>query len=193
MTRLGSLLPTRLSAGEKRFLDLVRQVMETYFGNDIRRIAHAHDVTRHALNLLQYIDANPLLTLSACYLHDIGIPEAERKYGQCSGKLQEQEGPPVARQLLATIPADEELNIRVCELVGLHHTPAGLDTPEFRILWDADALVNLAEVVAGKQPHEIEKIIDRSLVTEPGHRMACEIYLQSRVEPCPHSAVDSGK
>jgi hypothetical protein len=38
-------------------------------------------------------------------------------------------------------------------------------------------LVNLAEVVAGKQAHEIEKIIGKYLITEPGYRMACAIYL----------------
>jgi len=168
-----------LSDAENRIVAAVRQLMEKYFGHDVRRIAHAHEVTGHAMNLLQYIDADPLLTLCACYLHDIGIPEAERKFGHCSGKLQEQEGPPVARMLLSDIPIDAELINRICELVGVHHTPKALDTPEFRILWDADALVNLAEVAEGKRPHEMEKIIDQSLVTEAGHRVACEIYLRA--------------
>jgi len=177
MTLQDPLQLVRLSPDENRFLASVRQVMDQYFGHDLRRIAHAHDVTRHVADLLQYIDADPLLALTAGYLHDIGIPEAERKFGHCGGKLQEQEGPPVARRLLAEIAADEKLINGVCELVGVHHTPRALDTPEFRILWDADALVNLAEVVADKAAHEIEKIIDKSLVTEPGHRMARDIYL----------------
>ena len=177
MLEQGQALPNELSPEECRFLTAVRQIMEKYFGSDIRCITHAHDVSGYAVTLLQYIDADPVLTLSACYLHDIGIPEAERKYGHCGGKLQEQEGPSVARMLLADIPTDARLIDQVCELVGVHHTPGALDTPEFRILWDADALVNLAEVVTGKEAHEIEKIVDQALVTEPGHRLAREIYL----------------
>ncbi len=167
----------RLSKEQRQLLDQVKAAMELYFGSDIRRIAHAHDVTGYALQLLQYIDADPLETLCASYLHDIGIPEAERKYGHCSGKLQEQEGPPVARKILAEICDDGGLIEKVCELVGLHHTPAGVDRPEFRILWDADALVNLVEVVADKEGYAIEAIIDRALVTEAGHRLAKQIFL----------------
>ena len=151
--------------------------MEAYFGNDQRRIKHALQVTTHARELLQYIDADPLLTLTAAYLHDIGIPEAERKYGQCTGKQQELEGPPVARGLLHELNAEEELIVNVCHLVGNHHTPAGINSPEFRILWDADALVNLAELLPGKTSEQIEQILDRSMVTEAGYFKARKLYL----------------
>lgn len=167
----------RLDQAQKRFLDQVCQVMEAYFASDIRRIAHAHDVKKHAVSLLGYVDADPVVTISAAFLHDIGIPEAERKYGRCDGKSQEVEGPPVARMLLADIGAEEQVIDAVCELVGNHHTPNAIDSPEFRILWDADALVNLAEVVEGKEAYAIEAILHKALVTEPGYRMAKEIYL----------------
>ncbi|MDX2480926.1 MAG: HD domain-containing protein [Desulfuromusa sp.] len=167
----------KLDSDESRFLAQVRQVMETCFASDVRRIAHALDVTMHACNLLQYIDADPVLTISATYLHDIGIPEAERKFGRCDGKLQEQEGPPVARMMLADVGAEESFTDKVCELVGNHHTANGVDSPEFRILWDADALVNLAKVVSDKNPYAIESILGKALVTEPGYRMAKSIYL----------------
>lgn len=166
-----------MNPAECQFLEQVCQLMEGYFATDIRRIAHAHDVAQHATNLLQYVDADPVLTITAAYLHDIGIPEAERKFARCDGKLQEHEGPPVARALLADIKAEVAFIDRVCELVGNHHTPNAVDSPEFRILWDADALVNLAEVVVGKGSSAIESILDKALVTEPGYRMAKAIYL----------------
>ena len=166
-----------LSESQQRFLVRLEQVVESYFAVDVRRIVHTRDVAGYALDLLLYIDADPLITIAATWLHDIGIPEAERKYGSCRGKLQEQEGPPIARMLLADIGAEEEFSNRVCAMVGLHHTPAGLDTPEFRILWDADALVNLAKSLAGKQPHEIEVILQRALVTEAGHRIGTALYM----------------
>mgnify|MGYP001209466509 CR=1 FL=1 len=166
-----------ISETDGAFLAQVREAMEFYFGADQRRIAHALKVTAHARFLLGFIDAQPVLTLAACYLHDIGIPEAERKYGCCAGKQQEVEGPPVARQILQRLGVDPELIDAVCLLVSRHHTPAGVDSPEFRILWDADALVNLTEVVSGKEQHRIEEILSRSLVTEPGYRRACQLYL----------------
>jgi HD superfamily phosphodiesterase len=161
----------------KEFLDSVRSAMEEYFGSDARRIAHAHAVTGYASELLANIDADEVLTIAAAYLHDIGIPEAERKFASCVGPLQEQEGPPVARVLLEKLAAPADFIDKVCALVGAHHTPKGIDSPEFRILWDADALVNLAEVLPGKTAEQIEAILDRALVTEAGYRRARQIFL----------------
>ena len=132
------------------FLQQVRQAMEDYFGADARRIAHALQVTAYAEELLAFIEADPTVTLTAAYLHDIGIPEAERTYGSCAGPHQEELGPPVARELLTGLGAPEGLIETVCTMIGRHHTPGGLDSPEFRILWDADMLVNLEEIVPGK-------------------------------------------
>lgn len=159
------------------FLHQVRSAMEAYFGEDARRIGHALQVTAYAEELLDYIDADPTITLTAAYLHDIGIPAAERKFGSCAGHYQEQEGPPVARALLSELGADESLIETVCAMVASHHTPEGIDSPEFRILWDADALVNLAEIVPGKTPEQIRAILDKSMVTEPGYRRALSLFL----------------
>lgn len=159
------------------FLDRVRAAMENYFGSDARRIEHALQVAAYAGELLDSIDADPTLTLTAAYLHDIGIPEAERKHGSCAGSWQEKEGPPVARRMLEDLQAPPELTEGVCSLVGTHHTPAAIDSPEFRILWDADALVNLAEVMPVKSPEERRAILEKAFVTEPGFRRALEIFL----------------
>ena len=37
---------------------------------------------------------------AAALVHDIGIRVAEEKYGSCSGKLQEKEGPAIAEKML---------------------------------------------------------------------------------------------
>lgn len=166
--------------GNKRteaFLASVDAAMASYFGADTRRINHARKVTGYAAEMLDYVDADPALTLTAALLHDIGIPEAERKHGASAGKLQELEGPPVAKALLQRLEAPDEFITLACELVGAHHTPGGVDSPEFRILWDADALVNLEEVVPGKDPEEVRAILDRSMVTEPGYRRALALFI----------------
>jgi putative nucleotidyltransferase with HDIG domain len=159
------------------FLQQVRQAMEDYFGADARRIAHALQVTAYAEELLAYIDADPTVTLTAAYLHDIGIPAAERIHGSCSGSYQEELGPSVAREILSGLDASAELIETVCAMIGKHHTPGGVDSPEFRILWDADALVNLDEVVPGKSSEQLRTILDKWLVTEPGYRRALDLFL----------------
>lgn len=169
---------TLSDAGQREsFVENVMLAMEAYFDADARRIDHAHRVAGYARELLAGIDADELVTLTAAYLHDIGIHEAERKYNSCSGHYQELEGPAVARELLEGLGADQRLIATVCELVGCHHTPGGVDSPEFRILWDADALVNLAEVVVDKAADEIDRILDKALVTETGYRRARKLFL----------------
>ena len=46
---------------------------------------------------------NPAVVLSAAYLHDIGIQEAERKYQSTAARYQEEEGPPIAREILTRL------------------------------------------------------------------------------------------
>jgi len=83
----------------------------------------------------------------------------------------------VARALLEELQTEPALIDQICALVGRHHTPGGIDSGPFRILWDADALVNLEEVVIGKGPEQVEGIIRKAMVTESGRRRAREIFL----------------
>ncbi len=165
------------SPAQKSFLEAVRAGMENYFATDRRRIDHALQVCRYARDLLTYIEADTVLTLTAAYLHDIGIHEAERKHGSSAGNWQELEGPPVAMALLSQLGAEDDLIEKVAEIVGNHHTPGAVDSPEFRILWDADALVNFAGGFATKTDGQIEAILHRHMVTEAGFRMARKRFL----------------
>ena len=50
---------------------------------------------------MEGIPADRLEVLEVAALtHDIGIRYCENKYGHCTGKLQEQEGPAIAEELL---------------------------------------------------------------------------------------------
>ena len=82
----------------------------------------------------------------ASILHDIGIRPAEQKYGKCNGKLQEQEGPAYARELLQEAGSySKELIDRVCFLIAHHHTYKDVDGLDWQILLEADFLVNSFE------------------------------------------------
>ncbi|PLX83352.1 MAG: phosphohydrolase [Desulfuromonas sp.] len=160
------------------FIGRVEQAMTDYFRTDRRRIEHARQVAEHARRLLDEIAADRTVTLAAAYLHDIGIPAAERKYGSSAGRHQEVEGPPVASDILKKLGASEAFIEKVCELVGNHHTPEAIDSPEFQILWDADALVNLAEVLPGKTAGQVNAVLEKSFATDAGLRRGRTVYLR---------------
>jgi HD superfamily phosphohydrolase YqeK len=172
-------LIVKMGSQNKELLKQTKVEMENYFGTDQRRIDHALQVSLYAQELLAYIDADPVVTLAAAYLHDIGIHEAERKHCSSSGKWQEIEGPPIARTILEKLGAEEEGVEHVVNIVANHHTPAGVNSPEFRVIWDADALVNFAESLPGKEADEVEKTLLNHMVTEAGYRIARKIFLQN--------------
>ncbi|MBW2450972.1 MAG: HD domain-containing protein [Deltaproteobacteria bacterium] len=166
-----------LAAKDEVFLRCVSEKMQTYFGMDKRRISHALMVAEFARKLIKNTAANPVETLCAAYLHDIGIHEAERKYQSTAGKWQEIEGPPIAEEILKDLGAGEDLAKNVLRLIGKHHTIAGVDSEEFRILWDADALVNFSETLQDKPDTFIESKLERHMATSQGLKLAREMFL----------------
>ena len=143
--------------------------MITYYIGDVRRIHHfikVHDLAR-TIGVLEGLDKDALYILeAAAAVHDIGIRICELKYGRCDGKLQEQEGPELARDMLSALGFEEKVIIRVCWLVGHHHTYGNIDGWDHQILVESDFLVNLYEEAAS--PDEIRSVYDRIFVTETG-------------------------
>jgi putative nucleotidyltransferase with HDIG domain len=156
----------------------VRAAMKEYFGNDSRRIDHALRVTSFASRLMEEEPADQELVLATALLHDIGIPEAERKFGSSAGNLQEVEGPPVAREILARLGYNEPFITEVCQIIASHHSPGEVETDNFRIIWDADWLVNLGDECDLSERDKTGKIIDKTFMTGTGKGMAKEIYLK---------------
>lgn len=135
--------------------------MMGYFGSDVRRINHALKVYgfASAIGRNENLDAQTIQIIEiAAILHDIGIPEAERKYSSCAGKYQEIEGPPIARAMLESIEIAPALIDRVCYLIGNHHSYSKIDGVDFQILVEADFLVNIFEEnMDAKAIHNIRK------------------------------------
>ena len=101
----------------------------------------------HLIGKLEGLDAETQKILDiASIMHDIGIRPSEEKYGRCDGKLQEQEGPVYARKMLEEFEeVSKEETDRVCYLIEHHHTYTGVDGEDYRILLEADFLVNAYE------------------------------------------------
>lgn len=147
--------------------------MTEFNSGDPKRIQHLTKVFEyaHLIGTLEKIDdATQKILDIAAILHDIGIRPSEEKYGRCEGKLQEQEGPAYAHEMLKSFPevtADEAE--RVCFLIGHHHTYTGVDGADWQILLEADFLVNAYE--DGLEKESIRTFKNRVFRTETGIKM----------------------
>ena len=157
--------------------------MKRYFKQDFKRIGHATKVARYAERIANK-EGDLAVVLCAAYLHDIGIKEAERKHHSTAARYQEEEGPPVAREMLERLGADEELVEEVCDIVAHHHHPRDEETANFKAVYDADLIVNMEEKqeTSPTDPEKLSAWIDKAFLTPSGRELAGKILLR-REEP----------
>ena len=155
--------------------------MIAYDKGDPRRIQHfmkVHDFAR-TIGQLEGLDDDTLYILeSAAVVHDIGIHVCEEKYGSCEGKLQEKEGPALAKELLERLGYEQEVINRICYLVGHHHTYTNIDGVDYQILVEADFLVNLYEDDVNR--HGIEQAYQQIFRTQTGKEIFNQMYTDER-------------
>jgi HD superfamily phosphodiesterase len=151
--------------------------MREYFAGDERRIEHNMRVLGFAESILAHEPGSQDVVLAAAVLHDVGIPAAEAKYGSSVGRYQEIQGPPIAREIMSRLAIDEAVADHVSRIIANHHSARDIDTPEFRIVWDADWLVNLPGESSGAKPEELAAEIARIFKTPTGRRLAESLYL----------------
>lgn len=158
-------------------ISIVKEKMIEYYSGDSRRVHHFLKVHSFAklIGECEGMPADELEILeSAALVHDIGIKNAEMKYGYNNGTLQEKEGPPEAKRLLRSVEAGEELTDRVCYLVGHHHTYRDIKGLDYQILVEADFLVNLYEDQADRDT--ITKAYGNIFRTESGKRLCRQLF-----------------
>ena len=131
-----------------------------------------------AIGVMEGLDAQTQFILeTAALVHDIGIRNAMRQYGRSDGKLQEAIGPGEAEALLRTLGGYTEDQIdRVKYLVGHHHTYTDVEGLDYRILIEADFLVNLYE--APDRYRAILTAEERIFRTASGKRLLQDIFSQ---------------
>ena len=128
-------------------------MIELYRG-DSKRIQHFCKVHSYAKLIAETenVDKKCLFIIEAAALtHDIGIHFCEEKYGNCNGKLQEQEGPAIAERLLEKLGFEKDISERVQYLIAHHHTYEDMDGIDYQILVEADFLVNMYEDTLSQQ------------------------------------------
>jgi hypothetical protein len=153
--------------------------MKNVFGEDQKRIEHALAVLDYAEQIQNVEGGDPLIVRAAAILHDIGIHEAERKYGSSAGNYQEIEGPPIAEEILKRFDISAEAVEHICRIIANHHSAKEIDTTEFRIVWDADWLVNIPADFPSARKEKLQGIIDKTFKTKEGHRIAVQTLLNA--------------
>ena len=177
--------PKALELADSAELSLTDRLVDAVkgeFGDDQPRVTHALLVLDRAQELLRREQGDPRVVLAAALLHDIGIPEAERRHGSSAVEHQEAEGPPIARRILEELGMDEDTIEHVCRIVGSHHSAGDIDTHEFRIVWDADRLMEVPEEFLRYDGERLQGIIDRVFRTESGRLQAHKTLVEQKGE-----------
>ena len=177
---IGNLPPELLAQKDDLLKDRVAIEMKRYFKRDFYRIGHATRVARYAERIGKSEKANMAVILSAAYLHDIGILEAEKQYGNTKPEQHEEEGPVIAKTILQKLVAKEELINEVCDIIAHHHRPGADESLNFKIVYDADQLENLHEKQKENpmDTKQLEEIIKQSFLTSSGQKIAKEVLLK---------------
>lgn len=150
-------------------LDLLYQNMIAYYSGNPKRIQHfvkVHSFARLIGHMEKVSDEQLVIIEAAAYVHDIGIKPAERIYGDCNGKHQEELGPEPARMMLEQCGFANSQIERIVYLVGHHHTYTDIDGIDYQILVEADFLVNLFE--DGGSIQSVQHAFDYIFKTESG-------------------------
>lgn len=154
------------------------QNMIQYYAGDPKRIQHFIKV--HAFGRLicemEKVDRTiQSIVEIAGYTHDIGIKEAEQKYGYCTGKLQEKEGVAAAQKMLLPFKLEQNIIDEVCHIISHHHTYEDIDTLSYQILVEADLIVNCYEK---KYPPEKLQSTYEIFKTPSGKKLFQTIFFQ---------------
>lgn len=158
-------------------VETVYRAMIEYYAGDPHQIQHfvkVHSYSR-LIGLEEGLDEETQITLEmAALVHDIGIKAGMEKYGRGNGKIQEELGPAIAERLLSDLGVDPQRVERISYLVGHHHTYTNVEGLDYRILLEADFLVNLHEENESKE--EIEKAYREIFRTETGKNICKTMF-----------------
>ena len=177
---IGNLPPELIAQKKDLVKDRVAIEMKRYFRQDFKRIGHATRVARYAERIGKAEQGNLAVVLTAAYLHDIGIKEAERKHQSTAAGYQEEEGPPIAKEILTKIGANEALIEEVCDIIGHHHHPKEKERANFKSIYDADMIANLEDRQKEEpmDPEKLANFVDKAFLTERGRDLAKDSFLK---------------
>ena len=158
----------------------IEKMTDFYKGN-IHDIYHFLKVWAFAKNIgeAEGLDPKTQETLEmAAVVHDIACPLCREKYGNTSGKHQEEESAPLVAEFFKDVPAGELDVERITWLVTHHHTYTNVEGMDYQILLEADFLVNADEGALVRAA--IENMRQSVFRTGVGIRLLDSIYLREQ-------------
>jgi hypothetical protein len=176
-----SFLLTPVRAQETESTDFLLPEMEAVFSETRGMIDHTLKVHGYAMEIQAVEGGDAFVVGASAILHDIGIPRAREVHGSSSGQYQEIEGPPIAREILTRHEVPAAAVDHICGIVANHHSdsdPEIVETLEFKILWDADWLVNFPGRHRESTPKEKEDAIESIFKTAKGKLLARQMFLE---------------
>ena len=85
----------------------------------------------------------------------------------------------IAEEILKKYDIADDAIEHICKIIASHHSARGIDTLEFRIVWDADWLVNIPVEFPDVEQGKIRRIIDETFKTQEGRRIATDLFSKS--------------
>lgn len=147
--------------------------LKNYFQSDQRRIDHALKVLEFAKKIQLKEGGSKTIIIPAAILHDVGIKKGEQLHKSNAPKYQEAYGPEIAKEILEKLKlVNEDEKTHICRIIGSHHSAGVIDTIEFRIVWDADWLVNLTDEYKNKTKKTQIEIVNKIFKTSAGKELA---------------------
>ena len=156
----------------------IKKMIDFYDGN-LHDIDHFLKVWSLAKTIGEQegLDAHTQRILElAAVVHDISCPLCRKKYGNTNGKNQEKESAPLVRAFFEGMNVDEGDVERISWLTEHHHTYTDIDGIDYRILLEADFLVNAGE--SGYSRSAIEKAKQMFFRTSAGIELLDSMFLK---------------
>jgi len=144
--------------------------LEKHFGGDQKKIDHARDVAQYAEEILRNEPGDWHIVIPASILHDLGNIAGGQRGRDAAGAEQ-------ARRLMLTLGFQKQDIDEICSIIEHHHSPDALDTRNFKILCDADSLVNFKDHGARQDARKISEAIERTFLTKTAKELARKKYL----------------
>lgn len=159
-----------------RISELIQNMID-YSNGNIHDIEHFVKVWAYAKTIgeSEHLDEKTQFILeAAAIVHDIACPLCREKYGNADGKHQEDEGPALVIDFLKDSGMSDAQIDRICYLVGHHHTLDNIEGIDYRILIEADYIVNAAENRFSQD--NIINFRERYFRTKAGRRLLENIF-----------------
>lgn len=152
------------------------QMIDFYKGNhhDIDHFMKVYTFAKTIGEMEGLDDATQELVELTAIVHDIACPLCREKYGSASGDKQEAESAALLEPFFSDIDIPQTVKNRISFIVCHHHTTTGVEGIDWRIMLEADYLVNAAE--QKQSPEAIRAFKENVFRTESGLRLLHSIY-----------------